>query len=469
MYKTIIKYLFSILLFLFLLTALSIPYAMFTPQSPLVQGVQSNRILIHNIKILSRDFDRLLKDRSIIIEDGIIQESPVSENFIQQDFDLIIDGNNQFLMPGLTDAHTHIYDRTDLLLNLAHGVTQVRVMHGLALQLNLREEIQSGDTLGPNMLVASPAINQRSSYAASEFHTFIENEEDTKGLIDTYKSHGYDLIKIYDGLDNNNFQAILSAANKLEIPVAGHPPFAVNTSDLLSSGMQSVEHIEMLYQAPLNYSRDKQDLDHLIQQLKQSPVPITTTLIVYEELARIAELKSKYLATKQMEYIPPIIKSIFEPGIQNIMTDSAPESWRSKADYLGIIAKSLYEADVPMLLGSDAGANYTINGLGAIQEMQLLHHYGVDPKDILKSATITPAIAFKLHNSGTVAPGHKANLILTKSDPRKDLGTFMDLQGLIKDGVYFDEKAIKQMKLKSKTHMSSYEFLGWYLINWWQE
>ncbi|HEY9030371.1 MAG TPA: amidohydrolase family protein, partial [Kangiella sp.] len=176
-----------------------------------------------------------------------------------------------------------------------------------------------------------------------------------------------------------------------------------------------------------------------------------------------------YLESKSLDYIPPLIKAINEPGIHHIMAEKNPQSWRSKADYLGFMAKKLFDAKLPMILGSDAGANYTINGLGAIAEMQLLESYGISPEDILTSATHTPAQAFGLQSSGTVAVGYKANLVITQGDPRNDLSEFMALQGLIKDGVYFDGAAIKQMKTEAKNHMSSYQFLGWYLINWWQQ
>ncbi|HEY9029946.1 MAG TPA: hypothetical protein VIM93_01175, partial [Kangiella sp.] len=243
--KTILKYLLMISVLMTLIAMLSIPYALYRPQSPLVQGVSANTILIHNINILSDDFKSIRPANSIIIHNGIIQDLPLDE-VNHDDFALVIDGNNHFLLPGLIDAHTHIYDRTDLLLNLAHGVTQVRVMHGLELQLALRNEVKSGISIGPDMLVASPAINQHSQYASSEFHQFINNPTQARQLTEQYKAEGYDLIKIYDGLDSDNFHAICEAAKDLKIPVAGHSPFAVSTTELLNSELQSLEHIEML-------------------------------------------------------------------------------------------------------------------------------------------------------------------------------------------------------------------------------
>ncbi|MCW9028889.1 MAG: amidohydrolase family protein [Kangiella sp.] len=466
-FKFIIKSIVVVSIILLLTVLASVPYALYSPQSPIVNGVTADRILLHNINILSADFKSLLPHHTVVIEDGIITKLPESTP-ADDDFDIVIDGHGRYLMPGLTDVHTHIYDRSDLLLNLAHGVTQVRVMHGLKLQLALKKEIQSGITIGPDMLVASPAINQRSQYAASEFHTFIESESEGHQLVKNYSEAGYDLIKIYDGLSQDNFKAISKAAQQFDIPFAGHSPFAVPLDQLLASNIQSIEHIEMLYQAALNYSRDQSDLDALIQALEQNPKPISTTLIVYDELAQAAEMKSEYIESKPMEYIPDVIQSIFSSGIEHIMQEKNPQSWRSKADYLGFMAKQLYAAEIPMLLGSDAGANYTINGIGAIREMQLLEGYGVPTESILVSATVNPANAFGLNNSGQVAEGFKANLIITDTDPRTDLSTFYELNGLIKDGIYYDKQAIVQMKVKAKEHMPSYEFLGWYLINWWQ-
>lgn len=465
--KVMLKCLYIVLILALLTAVLPILYALYQPQSPLVQGIKADKILIHNINILSPDYKNLLTNRAVVIKDNTIQDLP-DDDINRDDFDLVIDGNDQFLMPGLTDAHTHIYDRTDLLLNLAHGITQIRVMHGVELQLALKDEVSKGTTIGPDMLVASPAINQRSQYASSEFHQFIENGKEARELVKQYKDKGYDLIKIYDGLDKDNFDAVRKACKEFDIPFAGHSPFAVATKELINTNIQSLEHIEMLYQAALNYSQDEHDLTVLINKLKQNPVPITTTLIVYDELAQAAELKSQYLKSKPLDYIPPFIKSLSEPNINHIMAESKPENWRSKADYLGYMAKKLFDADLPLILGSDAGANYTINGIGMIQEMLLLKNYGVSSADILTSATRTPAKALQLEHKGTIDVGYKANLIITKSDPRKDLTTFLELQGLIKDGIYYDQHAIKQMKTKAKEHMASFEFLGWIMIDWWQ-
>lgn len=463
----LLKFLAVFSLVLLLAVLASIPFAVYRPQSPIVEGINANSILIENINILSADFKSLLPFHSVVIEDGVISRFPMN---IQNDenFDLIIDGQGRYLIPGLTDVHTHIYDRSDLLLNLAHGVTQVRVMHGLKLQLTLKQEVQSGKTIGPDMLVASPAINERSQYAASEFHSFIDSSTEAHQLVKNYSKAGYDLIKIYDGLSQDNFEAISKAAEQFDIPFAGHSPFAVPLDQLLASNIQSIEHIEMLYQAALNYSRDQRDLDALIQALGQNPKPISTTLIVYDELAQAAEMKSEYIESKPMEYIPDVIQSIFSTGIEHIMQEKNPQSWRSKADYLGFMAKQLYAAEIPMLLGSDAGANYTINGIGAIREMQLLEGYGVPTESILVSATVNPANAFGLNNSGQIAVGFKADLVITEQDPRTDLSTFYQLDGVIKNSIYYDRQAIVQMKEKAKEHMPVYEFLGWYLINWWQ-
>ena len=465
----IVKTFLIIVLLLLLIAGLSIPYALYKkPDSP-VSGITARSALIYNAQIIGPD-NRILPYTSISIEDGIItglSQQPVEVLSKHKDFDLTIDVHKKYLMPGLIDMHTHVIDQSDLLLSLAHGVTHLRVMHGLELQLKLKKAIKTGQLIGPDLILASPALNQKSSFAHSDFQHFVETEQEAREAVRRYKDMGFDLIKLYDGLQPDIFKAIVSEAQKHNMPFAGHPPFKVNARDFLASQPQTLEHVEMLYQTYLDYSREPQALQQLIQDLKTHATYVSTTLVVYDELVQAAEQQQHYLTTKQLEYIPPIIKLINQEHIDSIMLHANVEKWRSKADDLGVITKALFDADIPMVLASDAGANYTLHGIGMIEEMQLLEHYGVSPQKIIDSATLIPAQALSVSDAGRIMPGKKASLLMLENDPRQDLSTFYNLQGLFKNNTYFNAQDISEMKSQAKLHMGYYELLGWLIIDRW--
>lgn len=465
-FRRLIKFFLYLLLLSIVLVVSSIPYALYKTNTSVISGKAAKRILIRNANFISPNKQEKLPYKELLIEDGQIIAFG-KEALLANDIDLVINASQQFIFPGLTDMHTHVIDRSDLLLNLAHGITQIRVMHGLDLQLKMKEEIERGEIIGPDLILASPVLNQKSKYAHSDFNHFLETPEAARKAVKKYTEKGYDLIKVYDGLTPEVFEAIVSEANDQNIPIAGHPPFQVPSERFLAAKPQSLEHIEMLYQAHLDYSKDAQNLNKLISELKVAQVPISTTILVFDELVQAAEQKEHYLQTKHTEYIPDIIDLMYRSNIEYIMHNINTEQWRAKADYLGYMAQQLYQAGVPMILASDSGANFTLHGIGTIQEMELLAHYGVPTDQILVSATITPNQALKTQNKGTIDFNQKADLVFLRNDPRSDLTSFYDIKGLIKDGTYFNYQDIQEMKAQAKNHMNYYELVGWFLIDWW--
>lgn len=156
-------------------------------------------------------------------------------------------------------------------------------------------------------------------------------------------------------------------------------------------------------------------------------------------------------------YIHPFLKKLAQNEVDFITTLDKPQQWRSKADYLGNMAKVFNDNKVALVLGSDSGSGYTIHGKSTIDEMELLLHYGIAANDILKAATLTPAAALqKEHEIGRVAPGYAADLILLDADPRIDLSVLRKPVAVIKAGRLFEQASLAELDKKAQQH------LGWF-------
>jgi len=187
-------------------------------------------------------------------------------------------------------------------------------------------------------------------------------------------------------------------------------------------------------------------------------IPVTSTLVVYDNLARIAVEKHQFIDNLPTDYIHPLLKKLEQNSVDFITNVSKPQDWRSKADYLGHMAKVLNQNGVPLVIGSDGGVGYTINGKSTIDEMELLESYDVPVNDILRAATITPAKALKRDQEiGMVASGYTANLILLNSDPRDDLSVLRKPSLVIKSGQLFEQEALLELDKKAQQHMSGIE------------
>ena len=109
--------------------------------SPDVIAQSADRIILKNVLIISDGADAPGSLSSVVIENSRITE--IIDAGIDQEpaqGTLVLDGQGQYLLPGLIDMHAHVFDRSDLALFLAHGVTTTRNMMGYPMHLRWQEE-----------------------------------------------------------------------------------------------------------------------------------------------------------------------------------------------------------------------------------------------------------------------------------------------------------------------------------------
>ena len=123
------------------------------------------RKLIKNVNVFDGKNRELLEHHYIIIEDNLVAEISTGE-ISEDNFDEVIDGRNQYAIPGLTDTHVHLGRITDyqghnnleysLVLTpritaklLAHGITTVRDAGGIT--VGLKQAIDEGLVDGPRI------------------------------------------------------------------------------------------------------------------------------------------------------------------------------------------------------------------------------------------------------------------------------------------------------------------------------
>jgi len=100
------------------------------------------------------------------------------------------------------------------------------------------------------------------------------------------------------------------------------------------------------------------------------------------------------------------------------------------------LAKTLSDAGVPMLAGTDAnGAGWVIPGFALHDEFDLLASAGLSPLKILQAATSAAAQFFGLASvAGRAAVGYRADLVLLGSDPLADHRALHDISAVVRAG-----------------------------------
>ena len=273
----------SIFLKLILLSSVLSVFA--TAQEPATKT--PGRMVVHAGKLLDVRSGKTLTDQAIVIEGGkIVSVGPMAQAN-RSAGDRLIDLSNATVLPGLTDAHTHMtgdpqdvgYEglgisipRATLIgarnarLTLEAGFTTVRNVGAEGFSdVALRDAINAGDIPGPHMLVSGPALGITGGHCDEnllpfEFHYTAEGVADgVEGVQHKVREvikYGADLIKICatGGVlshgDNpqasqytlEEMKAIVADAHRLGRKVAAHAHGAQGILWASQAGVDSIEH-----------------------------------------------------------------------------------------------------------------------------------------------------------------------------------------------------------------------------------
>ncbi len=441
----------------------SIPLAKMesTQHLPAIDNTQP--LAIDNVNVITMVGNKVLRSRQIVIENGRIKDirpagSPVDANVA------VVDANDAWILPGLFDMHAHVYDRSYQVLSLTYGVTTVRNMAGFPFHLRWAEELRNGEWLGSNILNASPILNSVEN-ADPLGQVAVSGPEHARQLVAQYKDEGWDYIKVYEDLPADTFRAILEEAKAQGLPVVGHIPYSVvDDAYELAAEMRTLEHAEEIYDGPLDYSFDRKELENTAQRLAELGATVTPTLMIFDQLTQISSRKEAYLDELPMEYINPLVKII--------MNHTDGKRWLSADDKIARhnaeqnefhkqIVRGLQRHRVNMVLGSDSGAIYAIQGLSTHEEMNLMVEAGLSPWSVLRTATSNAAKAAGVDDThGTIEIGKTADLLMVWENPLFDLSVLREPRAVVKNGQYLNRERILELRILSLKHSSLYNTLG---------
>jgi hypothetical protein len=398
----------------------------------------------------------------------------------------VIDGSSAWIMPGLADMHMHTKDDwtgpawpiDPLKLYLANGVTTIRSFGPLGSSpehvLKWRDEIREGKFPGPTIYTSGPTLSGP--------------VPDPVGAVSKQKEQGYDFIKIYSYVTQEEFNEIMNASKDVGIYAAGHIPFLVGLEGIISEGMEEIAHIEELdfefldLEPDLKISRIElfrglvgqaakkfgNDLDlganileekygdtirQVVSKLKSTDIPICTTLIVAEGIVNKLTEPQAFLARPENRFMPRAYLEIFRIGQEKHQflfrgnETLAPFKYNMEK----ILAKELKRARITLLLGTDSGTGGMgiVPGFSIHDELRILTEVGFTPYEAIKTGTVNAAkVVRKMTgkgNFGTIEAGKRADLILLRSNPLENVGNIKEPLGVMAMGRWYPEEKLKEM------------------------
>jgi len=413
-------------------------------------NLANNSYLIKNVNIIPMTNDTVLLNKTVLIENGYIKM--ISETNSQDDI-YVIDGKGGFLSPGLIDMHMHLWDRYELGLYLANGVTTVRNLLGMPMHLEIRDEINSDKLIGPILFTTSPQFTGTQDNSIEKKR--INSTKQAKDLVIKYEKQGYDYIKTYNRLPEDIFDATIQQAITSEIPIVAHPSFEADYKYHYHSAISTVEHTEDIFQQALEKKLDSTKLTSIIQGYKETNQTHCPTLTVFFNITEILNKEEKVLATEQAFYINPFIRDIYmgdyEKWLKLKENDATVTKKINDQHFFHIeIVRELHQAGVKIVCGTDAGVLNTAPGFSIHQELEFYKLAGMNNYEALKTATVNPSTVYNEYKKfGTVETGKYANLILSKENPLVSLETLKNPQSIFIKGRLIDQELMEMFKQKA--------------------
>ncbi|WP_405496327.1 amidohydrolase family protein [Streptomyces sp. NBC_00096] len=385
-------------------------------------------MLITAGRILTGDAD--VTDGAVLVRDGIITavgpradvEAQAGSDEPRQDF------ADSTLLPGLIDAHVHlVFDagadpvatmqeasdedllegmrkRADQLL--ATGITTARDLGdrgGLALRL--AQEIATGTAPGPRIIGAGAPVTPPGGHCwflGGE----VSNADEARALVRRNVADGAKVVKVMAGgggltkggapswksqFGADELAVVVEEAHRAGLKVAAHAHGTDAITDAVAVGVDTIEHCTWMTEDGFDLRKD-------------------------------------------------VLAQIIEKGIY--VCPAVSPHWRmlprffgeEKAAAMFALVQRMAESGARLIAGTDAGVQRA--GFdGIVGALGFYEHLGVSRDRILAMATSEAAAALGVGDqTGRIAPGYSADLLLVDGNPLEDLSALSAVRAVFANG-----------------------------------
>ena len=116
------------------------------------------------------------------------------------------------------------------------------------------------------------------------------------------------------------------------------------------------------------------------------------------------------------------------------------------------LVKTMHEAGVQLMAGTDGPDPYVLPGFSLHEELEWLVKSGFTPLQALQAATIGPAVFLsKTDKYGVAEVGQVADLVLLDANPLQDIRNTKKIFGVVVGGKYYSRAALDKMLAQVET------------------
>ncbi len=399
-----------------------------------------------DVNVVPMDAERVLRRQTVLVEDRRI--TAIGPSLAVPKNARVIDGHGRdFLSPGLADMHTHSDTAAEMKVYLANGVTSVLNMGEAsnAFMGQVRPAINGGIRPGPHIYAAF-LVDGSPRYG----HFTVTTPDEARWIVRMAKTNGYEFIKVYNNLSPECFDALVEEGRRQRVAVVGHGVTRVGIERQLDAGQVMVAHTEeFLYtvfskpdEEQTDAAPDAARIPAAIAFVKRDHAFVTADLNTYATIARQwgkPDVVEAFMRQPELRYLSPKWRIDWRGEDYANRKGSLME----KLAFLKRFTKDMSDAGVPLITGTDAPTiPGLIPGYSLHDDLSALEQAGLTRYQALAAATRTPAelIHRAVPNAdafGTIAPGNRADLILSARNPLDDLATLRTPLGVMANGNWY--------------------------------
>jgi imidazolonepropionase-like amidohydrolase len=405
----------------------------------LSQPATSSAIVLHAARLLDVKSGRILSPGEVLVQGERIVE--VGSAVKRPAGAEVIDLGDRTLMPGLIDAHVHLFlhPGAEDLQTVQESVPQRTIMAVLAARDDLmagftaerdmgtegagsadtavRDAIDQGLVPGPRLRISGNAINILGGHEDAIGYNpaqrvlsnadYANNAAELVAVMREQYKEGADFTKIYetgpDKLSDGKFSTIyqyteaelkaaVDEAARLGKRVAVHATGEPGTLFAAQAGVASIDHANQLGDETMRLMREKQ-------------IFAVPTFTIFEYFADHAATPARGVYEHQM-------------------LDLKVQDFRKQV-----------AAGVPMAVGSDVGP--FPHGTQA-RELELMVKYGMSPAAVLQADLLNGAKLLGWDGQiGALEAGHLADVVAVAGDPLQDIRAVEKVTFVMKGGVVY--------------------------------
>ncbi|MDQ8757971.1 amidohydrolase family protein [Sphingosinicella sp. LHD-64] len=394
-----------------------------------------------------------------------------------------------YALPGLIDTHAHVtlgpvsvtaengaprirttpsdeITAHNARMLLAFGVATIRNPGGPAAESRRYiEGLANGSILGPEMIYAAEVI-ERSPVPFENLVTQVTPTHSVSQIVAEQARSGARYAKLYIGLSEAEVAEGIVAAHRHGMRAVAHlgdlswtraAELGVDalvhmmpvSPDLLPADRRDAyrahrrrggfEFFEWYEAADL----DAPDVQRMIATLARRRVHLDATLVAFQPAFFGND---PALLDRDRRYGHPAMVANWRAGLRFDLGWQAGDYRRAQAVWPRLLelTRRLYEAGVPLTIGTDLANPFVAPGISVSREMALHQQAGIPAWAVLRMATSDAAQLIGVgERTGALRPGLEADILFIGADPRPDLNRVADVRAVVNNGVLLDPERLR--------------------------